>query len=43
VIRVETYIKQAGKWYFMAGQGTRVMSEDEKKELIKKQLHLKQK
>lgn len=29
VIRTETYIKQNGNWYFVAGQGTRVLSKEE--------------
>lgn len=29
VVRTETYIKQHGKWYFVGGQGTRVMSKEE--------------
>ncbi|MEZ0610171.1 hypothetical protein ACAW74_16765 [Fibrella sp. WM1] len=29
VVRTETYIKQNGTWYFVAGQGTRVLSKDE--------------
>jgi len=29
VIRTETYVKQNGRWYYVAGQGTRVMSEAE--------------
>ncbi|WP_310559903.1 hypothetical protein [Flavobacterium sp.] len=29
VIRCETFIKQKGKWYFVMGQGTNVMSQEE--------------
>jgi hypothetical protein len=29
VIRTETYIKQYGKWYFVAGQGTRLATKEE--------------
>lgn len=29
VVRTETYIKQKGSWYFVAGQGTRVLSKEE--------------
>ena len=29
VVRTETYIKQNGTWYFVAGQGTRVLSKEE--------------
>lgn len=29
VVRTETYIKQKGIWYFVAGQGTRVLSKEE--------------
>lgn len=36
VIRSETYIKQAGKWYYVAGQGTRVQSDKELEETTKK-------
>jgi len=36
VIRTETYIKQKGKWYFVGGQGTRVMTKEENEALIKK-------
>ena len=35
VVRTETYIKQNGKWYFVAGQGTRVLSKDEYDEHMK--------
>ena len=41
VIRSETYIKQAGKWYYVAGQGTRVQTDDELNELKKKLLKKK--
>jgi len=36
VIRTETYIKQNGKWYFVGGQGTRLMSKEEMEETMKK-------
>ncbi|OUJ74007.1 hypothetical protein [Hymenobacter crusticola] len=36
VVRTETYIKQNGKWYFVAGQGTRVLSKEEYDEHMKK-------
>ena len=36
VIRTETYIKQNGKWYFVVGQGTRLMSKEEMEETMKK-------
>ncbi|CAN5885546.1 hypothetical protein BH11BAC4_BH11BAC4_23250 [soil metagenome] len=36
VIRTETYIKEHGKWYFVGGQGTRVMTKEENQTLIKK-------
>lgn len=29
VVRTETYIKHNGTWYFVAGQGTRVLSKEE--------------
>ena len=29
VIRAETFIKQNGKWYFVLGQGTNVMTQEE--------------
>ena len=29
VIRAETFIKQKGKWYFVLGQGTNVMTQEE--------------
>ncbi len=35
VVRTETYIKRNGKWYFVAGQGTRVLSKDEYDEHMK--------
>lgn len=35
VVRTETYIKQKGKWCFVAGQGTRVLSKDEYDEHMK--------
>ncbi|MBW3130685.1 hypothetical protein [Hymenobacter profundi] len=35
VVRTETYIKQNGKWYFVAGQGTRVLSKEEYDEHMK--------
>lgn len=36
VVRTETFIKRKGKWYFVAGQGTRVMSKEELQETMKK-------
>lgn len=35
VVRTETYIKQQGKWYFVAGQGTRVLPKEEYDEHMK--------
>jgi hypothetical protein len=35
VVRTETYIKQEGKWYFVVGQGTRVLSKEEYDEHMK--------
>lgn len=35
VVRTETYIKQNGQWYFVAGQGTRVLSKKEYDEHMK--------
>jgi hypothetical protein len=35
VVRTETFIKRKGKWYFVAGQGTRVMSREELEEAMK--------
>ena len=29
VLRIENYIKQKGKWYLVAGQGTLAMSKEE--------------
>jgi hypothetical protein len=29
VIRAETYIKDKGKWYFVLGQGTNFMTQEE--------------
>lgn len=29
VVRTETYIKEEGRWYFVSGQGTRVLSKEE--------------
>ncbi|MEO7044074.1 MAG: DUF4440 domain-containing protein [Ferruginibacter sp.] len=37
VIRTETYIKQNGKWYFVAGQGTRLATKEELETMGKKQ------
>ena len=37
VIRTETYIKQNGKWYFVAGQGTKLATKEELEKLGKKQ------
>jgi hypothetical protein len=36
VVRTETYIKQKGKWYFVAGQGTRVLAKEEYDEHMKR-------
>lgn len=36
VVRTETYIKQKGIWYFVAGQGTRVLSKEEYDEHMKR-------
>ncbi|GAB3560439.1 hypothetical protein [Spirosoma fluminis] len=36
VVRTETYIKQNGTWYFVAGQGTRVLSKAEYDERMKR-------
>jgi hypothetical protein len=36
VIRTETYIKQNGKWYFVAGQGTKLATKEELEEMGKK-------
>lgn len=36
VVRTETYIKQKGNWYFVAGQGTRVLAEEEYDERMKR-------
>lgn len=38
VVRTETFIKRKGKWYFVAGQGTRVMSKEELEETMKKSM-----
>ncbi len=35
VVRTETYIKQNGKWYFVAGQGTKKLTEAEIAAMIK--------
>ena len=37
VIRTETYIKQNSKWYFVAGQGTKLATKEEMEKLGKKQ------
>lgn len=37
VIRTETYIKQNGKWYFVAGQGTKLATKEELEGMAKKQ------
>ena len=37
VIRTETYIKQNGKWYFVAGQGTKLATKEELETMGKKQ------
>jgi hypothetical protein len=37
VIRTETYIKQNGKWYFVAGQGTKLATKEELEGIGKKQ------
>ena len=36
VIRTETYIKQNGKWYFVAGQGTKLATKEELEVIGKK-------
>ena len=36
VIRTEAYIKQNGKWYFVAGQGTKLASKEEMEGMKKK-------
>lgn len=36
VARTETYIKQNGTWYFVAGQGTRILSKAEYDEHMKR-------
>ena len=41
VIRTETYIKQYGNWYFVSGQGTRMMSKEEVEETMKKGMEKK--
>ena len=38
VVRTETFVKRNGKWYFIAGQGTRVMSKEELEETMKKSI-----
>lgn len=38
VIRSTTYVKQMGKWYMVFGQGTRVQSDEELEESMKKSL-----
>ena len=38
VIRTETYIKQNGKWYFVAGQGTKLATKEELEEMGKKMM-----
>ena len=35
VARTETYIKHKGSWYFVAGQGTKVLSKEEYDQYIK--------
>jgi len=37
VIRTETYIKQNGRWYFVAGQGTKLAAKEERDNMGKKQ------
>ena len=37
VIRTETYIKQNNKWYFVAGQGTKLATKEELEKLGEKQ------
>jgi hypothetical protein len=37
VIRTETYIKQNGKWYFVSGQGTKLLTKEEMEGMRKKQ------
>ena len=36
VYRTETYIKQNGKWYFVSGQGTKLLTKEEMEEMRKK-------
>jgi hypothetical protein len=35
VVRTETYIKQNGHWYFVGGQGTKLLSKEELGEMMK--------
>ena len=42
VIRQESYVKQAGKWFYVAGQGTMVQTPDELLESMKKHTIRKQ-
>lgn len=42
VIRQETYIKQGGKWFYVAGQGTMVQTPEELQESMKKHTIRKQ-
>ena len=37
VVRTETYIKQNGRWYFVAGQGTKLATKEELDNMGKKQ------
>ena len=39
VIRMECYVKQQGKWYFVQGQGTRALSKEEIEEMSKTMTH----
>ena len=39
VIRMECYVKQDGKWYFVQGQGTRALSKEEIEEMSKTMTH----
>lgn len=42
VIRQETYVKQGGKWFYVAGQGTMVQTPEELQESMKKHTIRKQ-
>ncbi len=39
VVRMECYIKINGKWYFVQGQGTRLLSKEEIEEMTKKMIN----